>query len=86
MPTFCSKVFFFYSSNGKTFPRKVIYPYCKFMLTSRCVNTEDRAVSIAIPAEGPSFGVAPSVHEDEYPLVKNLSDQYLKDTVRFQIR
>jgi len=49
------------------------------MFTSRCVNTEDRAVSIAIPAEGPSFGVAPSVHEDEYPIGQKLSDQYLKD-------
>ena len=46
---------------GKTFPLKVISPVIANLdFIFFCVNKEIREVNIAIPALGPSFGVAPS--------------------------
>ena len=46
---------------GNTLPLNVISPVmASLSFTFLCVNADVRAVSIVIPAEGPSFGVAPS--------------------------
>ena len=46
---------------GSTRPRRLISPVIAVsLLTVRPVNSETRAVNIATPAEGPSFGIAPA--------------------------
>ena len=60
---YCSaaKIFSFSPPTPKTRPRKVISPVIAiFGLTGMPVSTEIIAVHIDMPADGPSFGVAPS--------------------------
>ncbi len=46
---------------GSTFPRSVISPVMAIaQRTGRLVKTESIAVAMVIPADGPSFGIAPS--------------------------
>ncbi len=46
---------------GSTFPRSVISPVmASFAFTFRWVKADANAVSMVTPADGPSFGVAPS--------------------------
>ena len=46
---------------GSTLPRKVISPVMAIsLLTGLSVIADIKAVAIAIPAEGPSFGIAPA--------------------------
>ena len=46
---------------GSTLPRSVISPVmATARRTGRLVNTESIAVAMVMPAEGPSFGIAPS--------------------------
>jgi len=46
---------------GSTSPRSVISPViATSRRTFRCVKAEIIAVAIVMPAEGPSFGIAPS--------------------------
>ena len=46
---------------GSTFPRRVISPVmARLAFTLRWVSAEASEVTMVIPAEGPSFGIAPS--------------------------
>ena len=62
MPPRCAaKSFSFKPPIGNTLPRKLISPVIATSLrTGLPVRLEIKAVHIAIPALGPSFGVAPS--------------------------
>ncbi len=52
---------FLHAAKGRTFPRSVISPVMAISRrTLRLVRAEARAVIIVTPAEGPSFGIAPS--------------------------
>ena len=54
-------VFLTHHDVGYTLPRSVISPVMAvFFLTLRCVRAEAMLVAIVMPADGPSFGVAPS--------------------------
>ena len=56
-----ASIFSFIPPTGSTLPRSVISPVMAvFFLTLRCVRAEAMDVAIVMPAEGPSFGVAPS--------------------------
>ena len=56
-----ANIFSLIPPTGNTFPRKVISPVmAMFFLIFFWVNKETKDVSIAIPALGPSLGVAPS--------------------------
>ena len=58
---FAANIFSLIPPTGNTFPRKVISPVIASSgFTLRCVKAEAKAVSMVTPAEGPSFGVAPS--------------------------
>ncbi|MNI23927.1 hypothetical protein D3C73_775300 [compost metagenome] len=58
---FAARIFSLIPPTGNTFPRKVISPViANFSFTLRWVNSDVSAVSIVIPAEGPSFGIAPA--------------------------
>ena len=58
---FAANIFSLIPPTGSTFPLNVISPViANFGFTLRCVNTEIIEVNIAIPALGPSLGVAPS--------------------------
>ena len=55
-----ARIFSLIPPTGSTCPRKVISPLiAKYFLTFLCVNAEAKAVSIVIPALGPSFFIAP---------------------------
>ena len=60
MPDRCAaKIFSLIPHTGNTFPRSVISPVnANDFLIFRLVTKEDSALKIAIPAEGPSFGIA----------------------------
>ena len=56
-----ARIFSLIPPTGNTFPRNVISPViAKFFFILRWVKSETNEVNIAIPALGPSFGVAPS--------------------------
>ncbi|EJX08454.1 membrane-associated protein [gut metagenome] len=56
-----AKIFSLIPPTGSTLPRRVISPVMAVLArTLRCVRAETIAVTIVIPAEGPSLGVAPS--------------------------
>ena len=65
---------------GKTRPRSVISPVIAMSLrTGMPVSTETIEVTIATPADGPSFGVAPSGHVDvDVALLEAASARYRK--------
>ena len=56
-----ARIFSLIPPTGNTLPRKVISPVmASLFFTLRCVNAEASDVSMEMPADGPSFGVAPS--------------------------
>ena len=56
-----ASIFSLMPPTGSTLPRSVISPVMAvFLRTLRCVRAEAIEVAIVMPAEGPSFGVAPS--------------------------
>ena len=56
-----ARIFSFSPPMGSTFPRRVISPVMATEhRTGRLVKTDSMAVAMVIPAEGPSFGMAPS--------------------------
>ena len=56
-----AKIFSLIPPTGNTLPLNVISPViARSFLTFLCVITETKQVNMAIPALGPSFGVAPS--------------------------
>ncbi|MNR65480.1 hypothetical protein D3C85_1885360 [compost metagenome] len=56
-----ARIFSFIPPTGSTLPLSVISPViARLDFTLRCVNAEVKAVSMVIPAEGPSLGVAPA--------------------------
>jgi len=58
---FAANSFSLIPPTGSTLPRNVISPLiARLARTFREVNADTSAVSIVIPAEGPSLGVAPS--------------------------
>ena len=58
---FAASIFSLIPPTGNTLPRKVISPViARNGFTLRFVNDEANAVSMVTPAEGPSFGIAPS--------------------------
>ena len=58
---FAARIFSFIPPTGSTRPLRVISPVMAvFFLTFLCVSAEAMDVAMVIPADGPSFGVAPS--------------------------
>ncbi|EDP73037.1 membrane-associated protein [Hydrogenivirga sp. 128-5-R1-1] len=58
---FAASIFSFSPPTGRTLPLSVISPViATSALTGSSVNNEHIAVAIDIPAEGPSFGIAPA--------------------------
>ena len=58
---FAARIFSFNPPIGSTRPLNVIYPVIAISaLTLRFVIADKTAVAIVIPADGPSFGTAPS--------------------------
>ena len=56
-----ARIFSLIPPTGSTFPRSVISPVmARFLRTFLCVRAEMMEVAIVIPADGPSFGTAPS--------------------------
>ena len=56
-----ARIFSLIPPTGSTLPRRVISPViARLAFTLRCVKAEANEVAIVIPAEGPSFGIAPS--------------------------
>ena len=60
-PRWAAKAFSFNPPIGRIRPRKVISPVMAIsFFTGIRVRADAKAVAIAIPAEGPSLGIAPS--------------------------
>jgi hypothetical protein len=58
---FAARIFSLIPPTGRTLPRSVISPViAKYGLIVLLVNKELRVESKVIPADGPSFGIAPS--------------------------
>ena len=58
---FAANIFSLIPPTGNTFPLKVISPVmANLLFTLFPVKEEVKAENMVIPAEGPSFGVAPS--------------------------
>src|SRR5690554_3123375 len=56
-----ASIFSLIPPTGNTFPRSVISPViARLGRTLRCVYNDDSDVTIVIPADGPSLGIAPS--------------------------